>query len=134
VPPTSGKTTNPPPAKDADALAAEGRRLLEEAKTAPSGVKVLETGEYIDDPAPGSRVDLRNRGNRLLEQARKMRLSEDEKRESPPTKAAPTICLPADYRPYRLLTRCDKPTPIYGPDGGDPVGCGNCGARWGARP
>ena len=101
VPPTSGKTTkpapsptNPPPAKDADALAAEGRRLLEEAKTAPSGVKVLETGEYIDDPAPGNRVDLRNRGNRLLEQARKMRLSEDEKRESPPTKAAPTICLP----------------------------------------
>lgn len=51
-----------------------------------------------------------------------------------PTKAAPTICLPADYHPYRLLTRCDKPSPIYGPDGGDPVGCSHCGARWGARP
>ncbi len=68
----------------ADALEAEGRRLLEEAKTAPSGVKVLPTGEMIEDPAPGSRADLRNRGNRLLEQARVMRLAEDEKRESPP--------------------------------------------------
>ena len=50
--------------------------------------------------------------------------------DAKPTKAAPTICLPADYRPYRLLTRCDKPTPIYGPDGGDPIGCSHCGARW----
>lgn len=50
--------------------------------------------------------------------------------DAKPTHAAPPICLPADYRPYRLLTRCDKPSPIYGPDGGDPVGCGNCGARW----
>lgn len=50
-----------------------------------------------------------------------------------PTQAAPPICLPADYRPYRLLTRCDKPTPIYGPDGGDPLGCSHCGARWGAE-
>lgn len=47
-----------------------------------------------------------------------------------PTHAAPPICRPADYRPYRLLTRCDKPSPIYGPDGGDPVGCSHCGARW----
>ncbi len=42
--------------------------------TAPSGVQVLPTGEMIEDPAPGSRVDLRSRGNRLLEQARVMRL------------------------------------------------------------
>jgi hypothetical protein len=70
--------------RTAAALEAEGRRLLEEAKTAPPGVQILETGEYVVDPAPGSRVDLRNRGNRLLEQARKMRLAEDEKRESPP--------------------------------------------------
>ena len=143
VPPTSGKTTkpappptNPQPAKDASSLEAEGYRLLEAAKDAPPGIQVLPTGEYVDDPAPGSRVDLRNRGNRLLEQARKMRLSEDEKRESPPaesqgtTKAAPPICLPADYRPYRLLTRCDRPMPIYGSDGGDPLGCSHCGARW----
>jgi len=68
----------------AAALEAEGRRLLEEAKTAQSGVKILETGEYVVDPAPGSRVDLRNRGNRLLEQARVMRLAEAGKRESPP--------------------------------------------------
>ncbi len=68
----------------AAALEAEGRRLLEEAKTAPSGVKILETGEMVDDPAPGSRVDLRNRGNRLLEQARVMRLAEAGKRESLP--------------------------------------------------
>jgi len=81
--------TNPQPA-DADALAAEGRRLLEEAKTAPSGVQVLPTGEYVVDPAPGSRVDLQNQGNRLLEQARKMRLAEDEKRESPPVDTPPT--------------------------------------------
>ncbi|MBK8184951.1 MAG: hypothetical protein IPK63_19500 [Candidatus Competibacteraceae bacterium] len=47
-----------------------------------------------------------------------------------PRRSAPPVCLPADYRPYRLLTRCDRPSPIYGPDGGDPVGCGNCGARW----
>ncbi|MBK8184916.1 MAG: hypothetical protein IPK63_19325 [Candidatus Competibacteraceae bacterium] len=78
-----------PPAKGtaADALEAEGRRLLEAAKTAPSGVKVLETGEYIDDPAPGSRVDLRNRGNRLLEQARKMRLAPSKSPESHPVDA-----------------------------------------------
>ena len=59
---------------DAATLEAEGRRLLEEAKTAPSGVKVLPTGEYVVDPAPGSRVDLRNRGNLLLEHERVMRL------------------------------------------------------------
>ena len=119
---------------DAATLEAEGRRLLEEAKTAPSGVKVLPTGEYVDDPAPGSRVDLRNRGNLLLEQARVMRLSEDGKRESPPTHAAPPICRPAEGYPFRLIVKCDKPMPIYGPDGGDPVGCESCGARWGARP
>ena len=124
-----------PPAKGTAAtLEAEGRRLLEEAKTAPSGVKVLPTGEYVDDPAPGSRVDLRNRGNLLLEQARVMRLSEDGKRESPPTHAAPPICRPAEGYPFRLIVKCDKPMPIYGPDGGDPVGCESCGARWGARP
>jgi len=70
--------------RTAAALEAEGRRLLEEAKTAPPGVQVLPTGEYVVDPTPGSRVDLQNQGNRLLEQARKMRLAEDEKRESPP--------------------------------------------------
>ncbi|HMQ12552.1 MAG TPA: hypothetical protein PKD21_03800, partial [Candidatus Competibacter phosphatis] len=69
---------------DAAALEGEGRRLLEEAKTAPSGVQVLPTGEMIEDPAPGSRVDLRNQGNRLLEQARMMRLAEAGKRESLP--------------------------------------------------
>ncbi|MBK8185758.1 MAG: hypothetical protein IPK63_23815 [Candidatus Competibacteraceae bacterium] len=47
-----------------------------------------------------------------------------------PRRSAPPVCLPADYRPYRLLTRCDRPSPIYGPDGGDPVGCESCGARW----
>ena len=45
-------------------------------------------------------------------------------------KAAPPICLPAEGYPFRLITKCDKPTPIYGPDGGDPVGCSHCGARW----
>lgn len=126
--------TNPQPDKDAATLEAEGRRLLEAAKTAPSGVKVLPSGEYAVDLAPGSRVDLRNRGNRLLEQARKMRLAEDGKRESPPTHAAPPICRPAEGYPFRLIVKCDKPMPIYGPDGGDPVGCESCGARWGARP
>lgn len=109
---------------DADALEAEGRRLLEAAKDAPPGVKVLPSGEYAVDLASGSRVDLRNQGNRLLEQARVMRL-EDEKRESPPT-----ICRPAEGYPFRLITKCDKPTPIYGPDGSDPLGCSHCGARW----
>ncbi|MBK8184917.1 MAG: hypothetical protein IPK63_19330 [Candidatus Competibacteraceae bacterium] len=29
-----------------------------------------------------------------------------------PRRSAPPVCLPADYRPYRLLTRCDRPSPI----------------------
>lgn len=68
---------------DADAMAAEGRRLLEASKSAPSGVHVKPNGEIVasDDPAPGSRMDLRNRGNRLIEQARVMRLAEAEKRD-----------------------------------------------------
>lgn len=71
---------------DADAMAAEGRRLLEAAKTAPSGVEILPNGEIVADsvPTPGSRQDLLNHGNRLLEQARLMRLAEAEKREQPP--------------------------------------------------
>ena len=71
---------------DADALEAEGRRLLEAAKTAPSEVQILPSGEIVGDsvPAPGSRLDLRNRGNRLFQQARALRLAEAEKRESPP--------------------------------------------------
>ncbi len=87
---------NPPPAKDAAALEAEGRRLLEEAKTAPPGVQALPTGEYVVDPTPGSRVDLQNQGNRLLEQARKMRLAEAGKRESPPADSPPGPDILAD--------------------------------------
>ena len=125
-----------PPAKGtAAALEAEGRQLLEEAKTAPSGVQILPTGEYVVDPAPGSRVDLQNQANRLLEQARVMRLAEAGKRESPPTHAAPPICRPAEGYPFRLIVKCDKPMPIMPESGyGDPVGCSHCGARWGARP
>ena len=80
---------------DADAMAAEGRRLLEAAKTAPSGVQILPNGEIVEDPAPGSRVDLRNRGNRLLEQARALRLSQAEKRESPPEQPDKTPDIPS---------------------------------------
>ena len=71
---------------DADALEAEGRRLLEESKTALSEVQILPSGEIIggDVPAPGTRLDLRNRGNRLFQQARALRLAEAEKRERPP--------------------------------------------------
>ncbi|MBK8184926.1 MAG: hypothetical protein IPK63_19375 [Candidatus Competibacteraceae bacterium] len=87
TPPAKGTGGGRGKDRTADALEAEGRRLLEAAKTAPSGVKVLETGEYIDDPAPGSRVDLRNRGNRLLEQARVMRLAPSKSPESPPVDA-----------------------------------------------
>jgi len=157
---------------DADALAAKGRRLLEESKSAPSGVQILPNGEIVEDPAPGSRVDLRNRGNRLLEQARALRLSQAEKRERPPeepdilvdnqdTSPAetpietatlanqqadiasanqpppakplkrpenPPVCLPAPNYPFRYLTKCDRPTPIYAEGSGDPIGCSNCGA------
>ena len=70
----------------ADALEAEGRRLLEAAKTAPSEVQILPSGEIIGGsvPAPGTRLDLRNRGNRLFQQARALRLAEAEKLERPP--------------------------------------------------
>ena len=96
---TSIGTTNAQPAKpagpiaaewrnsdepaDADAMEAKGRRLLEESKTAPSGTHTLPTGEIVADsvPAPGSRQDLRNRGKRLVEQARVMRLAQVEKRD-----------------------------------------------------
>lgn len=45
--------------------------------------------------------------------------------------ANPLTCLPAANYPFRYVTRCDNPSPIYseGSAGwGDPIGCSNCGA------
>ncbi len=51
-----------------------------------------------------------------------------------PRRSAPPVCLPSTGYPFRYVTKCDKPTPIYADHGGDPIGCANCGERWGARP
>lgn len=49
----------------------------------------------------------------------------------PPGKVAAT-CQPAANYPFRYVTKCNRPTPIPNPTGwGDPIGCSNCGARWG---
>lgn len=46
--------------------------------------------------------------------------------------AKPPICQPSANYPFRYVTKCDRPTPIPNPAGrGDPIGCSNCGARWG---
>ncbi|MCP5450963.1 MAG: hypothetical protein H6972_10560 [Gammaproteobacteria bacterium] len=45
------------------------------------------------------------------------------------------VCQPAASYPFRYLVKCDRPTPIPNPSGwGDPIGCSNCGARWGNGP
>ncbi len=112
---TSFGTTNAQPA-NADALAAEGRRLLEESKTAPSGVEILPTGEIVapDDPAPGSRGDLRNRGNRLLEQVRVMRLAQAGKQESPspadPHAARVAELIAQGWAPWNARARAEAET------------------------
>lgn len=54
---------------------------------------------------------------------------------TPARRLPPEVCTPSPGAyPYRLLMKCDKPTPIYADHGGDPVGCSHCGQRWGARP
>lgn len=96
---------------NADALAAEGRRLLEESKTAPPDIEILPTGEIIggDVPAPGSRIDLKNRGNRLLQQARALRLAEAEKQEPPPEQPdiEPDIARDNPRQPTKPLSPLD---------------------------
>jgi len=54
---------------------------------------------------------------------------------TPARRLPPEVCTPSPGAyPYRLLMKCDKPTPIMPESGyGDPVGCSHCGARWGAR-
>ena len=43
------------------------------------------------------------------------------------------VCQPSANYPFRLVVRCDRPTPIPNPAGfGDPIGCANCGAVFGS--
>ena len=47
----------------------------------------------------------------------------------------PPVCQPSANYPFRYVTKCDRPMPIPNPSGwGDPIGCSNCGARWGNGP
>ena len=39
-------------------------------------------------------------------------------------------CRPSDWYPFHYVTKCARPTPIYPPTGGDPIGCSNCGSRF----
>jgi len=51
---------------------------------------------------------------------------------TPARRLPPEVCTPSPGAyPYRLLMKCDKPTPIYADHCGDPVGCSHSGAMWG---
>ncbi len=53
---------------------------------------------------------------------------------NPPKVPLPEVCQPSANYPFRYVTKCAKPTPIM-PEGGygTPIGCSNCGQRWGAE-
>ncbi len=84
--------------------------LLEESKTAPPDIEILPTGEIIggDVPAPGSRIDLKNRGNRLLQQARALRLAEAEKQEPPPEEPDIQSTSPAESQSDAATWDCQR--------------------------
>jgi len=100
----------------------------------PADAKPAEHGPDIPpDISSATQTESNGKSSTSANKAPDIARANQQPPAAPPKRPAkPPVCQPSVNYPFRYVTKCDHPTPIPNPAGwGDPVGCSNCGARWG---